>query len=151
MWLGRQAWFAARIRRRLERDPEAGARRAILDPDLRASTLADPEAGPLLRALLASTVDRLPQRIDGSKLDQQAARDPAPPLEDVRVPTLVVHGTADRVVPFDRHGAVLARRIPGAELLPLEGGDHLAVFSHRALVVPRVAAFLRAHAPPDAR
>ena len=147
MWLGRRAWFVERIRRRFLQDPDAGARRAILDPELRAVTLADPETGPLFRALLTSTIDRLPLRIDGSKQDQRAARAPAPPFEDVRVATLVVHGTADRVAPFDRHGAVLARRIPGADLLPLEGGDHMAVFSHRALIVPRVDAFLRAHAP----
>jgi pimeloyl-ACP methyl ester carboxylesterase len=147
MWLGRRAWFVARMRRRFERDPDAGARRAIPDPELRARTLADPQAGPLLRALLASTLDRLPSRLEGSKHDMLAARAPAPPLEDVRVPTLVVHGTVDRVVPFARHGAVLASRIPGAECLLLEGGDHMALFSHRALIQPRVAAFLRALTP----
>ncbi|MCC6994621.1 MAG: alpha/beta fold hydrolase [Deltaproteobacteria bacterium] len=147
MWLGRQAWFAERLRRRLARDPEAPARRAILDPALRARTLDDPEAGPLFRALLASTTERLPLRIEGTRQDVRAGRAPAPPLEDVRVPTLVVHGTADRTVPFARHGAALARRIPGAELLALEGGEHVALFTHRALIKPRMDAFLRAHAP----
>lgn len=147
MWLGRQGWFAERLRRRLARDPEAPARRAILDPALRARTLADPEAGPLFRALLASTTDRLPLRIEGTRRDVRTGRGPAPPLEQVRVPTLVIHGTADRTVPFAQHGAVLARRIPGAELLALEGGEHVALFTHRAVITPRVDAFLRAHAP----
>lgn len=72
MWLGRHAWFSAWMQRRRLRDPDAAARRSIRDPEIRARTLADPEAGPLFRALLAST--------------------------------------GDSVVPFDRHGAVLASR-----------------------------------------
>jgi len=147
MWLGRQGWFAERIRRRIERDPEAAARRSIPDPGMRARTLADPDAGPLFRALLASTADRIAMRLDGTKQDVRVGRAPAPPLEDVRAPTLVVHGTEDRVVPFARHGAILARRIPGAELLAVEGGDHVALFTHRAVIQARVDGFLRAHAP----
>lgn len=147
MWLGRRAWFVARIQRRLERDPDAAARRAIRDPEVRARTLADPEAGPLFRSLLAGAGRQLPQRISGTKQDVLAGRAPAPPLEDVRTPTLVVHGTEDRVVPFAQHGAVLARRIPGAELLALAGGEHVAIFTHRAEIRARVGAFLRSHAP----
>jgi pimeloyl-ACP methyl ester carboxylesterase len=147
MWLGRRAWFTERIRRRMARDPEASARRSIRDPALRARTLADPEAGPLFRVLLASKGDRMALRLDGTKQDVLVGRAPAPPLDEVRVPTLVVHGTEDPVVPFAQHGAVLARRIPGAELLAVEGGEHVAIFTHRRLVQPRVDAFLRAHAP----
>jgi pimeloyl-ACP methyl ester carboxylesterase len=151
MWLARRAWFAERIRRRIERDPEAAARRSIRDPDVRARTLADPEAGPLFRTMIASKGDRIAMRLDGTKQDVRAGRAPAPPLEDVRVPTLVVHGTNDRVVPFARHGAILARRIPGAELLAIEGGEHVAIFTHRPLIQARVDAFLRAHAPAGPR
>jgi pimeloyl-ACP methyl ester carboxylesterase len=147
MWLGRQAWFTARLRRRIERDPESAAQRSIRDPDLRARTLADPEAGPLFRTLLTTTCDRMALRIEGTKQDVLVGRAPTPPLEDVRVPTLVVHGTEDRVVPFAQHGAVLARRIPGAELLQIDGGEHVAIFTHRAPIKARVDAFLRAHAP----
>jgi pimeloyl-ACP methyl ester carboxylesterase len=146
LWLGRQGWFAARIRRRLDRDPEAAARRSIRDPEVRARTLADPEAGPLYRSLLASAGDRIALRVEGTGQDVKASRRPAPRLEEIQAPTLVVHGTHDRVVPFDRHGAVLARRIPRAELLAVEGGEHVALFTHRALVRDRVRAFLRAHA-----
>lgn len=150
LWLGRRAWFAERLRRRLQRDPESRARRSIRDPEVRARTLADPEAGPLFREMLASSGDRIAMRLDGTKQDVLGGRAPAPQLEDVRVPTLVVHGTADRVVPFARHGQVLARRIPGAELLALEGGEHVAIFTHRDVIRARVGAFLRAHAPTPA-
>ena len=39
------------------------------------------------------------------------------------VPTLVVHGTADVLIPY-ANGAALARLIPGARMLRLEGGGH---------------------------
>jgi pimeloyl-ACP methyl ester carboxylesterase len=42
------------------------------------------------------------------------------PLSPIKVPTLVIHGTADPMFPL-RHGEVLAKEIPGATLLPLEG------------------------------
>jgi pimeloyl-ACP methyl ester carboxylesterase len=45
------------------------------------------------------------------------------PLSSIKVPTLVIHGTADPMFPL-RHGEVLAEEIPGAALLPLEGAGH---------------------------
>jgi pimeloyl-ACP methyl ester carboxylesterase len=59
------------------------------------------------------------------------------------VPTLVVHGTNDRLVPFEQHGAKFAARILGAQLLAVEGGEHVAIFTHRELVKQRVMEFLR--------
>lgn len=44
-------------------------------------------------------------------------------LGGVRAPTLVLHGTADPVLPFE-HGRAIAEAIPGAVLLPLEGTGH---------------------------
>ena len=41
-------------------------------------------------------------------------------LGELDVPTLVVHGTEDPIFPVG-HGEALAREIPGAELLVLEG------------------------------
>ena len=49
----------------------------------------------------------------------------------VTQPTLVVHGTADRVVPY-RNAEVLADGISGAELLRLEGAGHLALLERPA-------------------
>jgi len=45
------------------------------------------------------------------------------PLSSIDVPTLVIHGTADPMFPFG-HGEALAREIPGAGLLSLEGAGH---------------------------
>ena len=41
----------------------------------------------------------------------------------VRVPTLIVHGTADEVVPVD-HGRRLGDQAPNADLRIIEGGSH---------------------------
>ena len=46
-----------------------------------------------------------------------------PPLSSIVAPTLVVHGTADPMFPAE-HGRALAREIPGARLLSLEGAGH---------------------------
>jgi len=44
-------------------------------------------------------------------------------LREIRVPTLVIHGTDDPVLPHG-HGAALANEIPGAGLLTIEGMGH---------------------------
>ena len=46
------------------------------------------------------------------------------PVEKIAVPVLVIHGDADRVVPVS-NGRLLARRIPGAELVVLSGRGHV--------------------------
>ena len=44
-------------------------------------------------------------------------------LGEIEAPTLVLHGTEDPLFPF-AHGEVLARKIAGARLVPLEGVGH---------------------------
>jgi len=41
----------------------------------------------------------------------------------IRCPTLVLHGTADEVVPYAQ-GATLAKRIPQATFISIRGGHH---------------------------
>jgi pimeloyl-ACP methyl ester carboxylesterase len=48
---------------------------------------------------------------------------PRVPLSSIAVPTLVIHGTEDPMFPLE-HGEALAREIPGAQLLTLEGAGH---------------------------
>ena len=45
------------------------------------------------------------------------------PVSAIRVPALVLHGTADPMFPLE-HGEALAREIPGARLLRLEDAGH---------------------------
>ena len=44
-------------------------------------------------------------------------------LAEIRIPTLVLHGTEDPLFPHE-HGVALANEIPGAQLLPLEETGH---------------------------
>lgn len=44
-------------------------------------------------------------------------------IDEVKAPALVIHGTEDPVLPYE-HGLALARAIPGASLLTLEGTGH---------------------------
>jgi pimeloyl-ACP methyl ester carboxylesterase len=48
---------------------------------------------------------------------------PREQLLSIAVPTLVIHGTADPMFPLE-HARALAREIPGARLLTLEGAGH---------------------------
>jgi len=45
-------------------------------------------------------------------------------LHRIDVPTLVVHGSKDRMIPVE-NGQMLAAGIPGARLLELEDSGHL--------------------------
>jgi pimeloyl-ACP methyl ester carboxylesterase len=64
-------------------------------------------------------------------------------LEKITAPTLVVHGSADSDVPPEQSYAA-ARTIPGAELLTLDTGTHLALYTHpdAAAAQARVVDFL---------
>jgi len=130
------------LRRKVARRPDAAAARAIPDPALRARTLADPEAGPLLQALQRSVFDRLPQRLPGTVNDIAQFGQLAPiPFDRIAAPTLVVHGMADDIVPVS-HARLAAERIPGAALLALEGAGHVALFTHLDAIRRRAAPFL---------
>ncbi len=64
------------------------------------------------------------------------------PLEKITVPTLVLHGGEDGVVPFS-HAAFIAAEVPHARLVKVEGGSHLFFATHREQVVPVVTDFLK--------
>lgn len=44
-------------------------------------------------------------------------------IKEINVPTLVIHGTEDPVLPYE-HGLALVKEIPHAQLLTLEGAGH---------------------------
>ena len=48
---------------------------------------------------------------------------PSEPISSIAVPTLVIHGTADPMFPL-AHAQALAKEIPGARLLTLDGAGH---------------------------
>lgn len=67
-------------------------------------------------------------------------------LEKIAAPTLVVHGSADADVP-PAQSADAAGTIPGAELLTLDTGTHLALYTDpdAAAAQTRVVDFLLRH------
>jgi 3-oxoadipate enol-lactonase len=66
-------------------------------------------------------------------------------LPSLDVPTLVLHGTEDLVV-APENAEILARRIPGAELVWLEGAGHLYHSEQAAQADAAVLDFVRRHA-----
>jgi pimeloyl-ACP methyl ester carboxylesterase len=72
-----------------------------------------------------------------------AAFDVADRLSEVAVPTLVIHGTADRVVPVE-NGRQLAAGIPDAALELVDGGPHLVFITDAEDVNERLLEFLHA-------
>ena len=62
-------------------------------------------------------------------------------VERISVPALVVHGSADRIVPVE-NGRVLAARLPNARLVELPGRGHLALLEDADAFNRAVAGFL---------
>jgi len=67
--------------------------------------------------------------------------DSRPWLSELRFPTLVIGGTSDLIVP-SYHSEMLARGIPGAELLLYKGAGHALIFTHRRLFVRDMHRFI---------
>ncbi|WP_247003317.1 alpha/beta fold hydrolase [Halosolutus gelatinilyticus] len=65
-------------------------------------------------------------------------------LDRIRVPTLVCHGTNDRVVPVE-NGELLAEKIPDARLELVEGGSHCFFIEHADRVTDELRSFLDEH------
>ena len=64
-------------------------------------------------------------------------------LDKITVPTLVIHGDADGVVPFEGSGKRTAERVGSAELELIEGGPHGVNVSHIEEWNSKVIAFLQ--------
>jgi 3-oxoadipate enol-lactonase len=63
-------------------------------------------------------------------------------LPELRKPTLVMHGTADILVP-PANGRILAERIPGARLIEYEGGGHGFLFQFPDQGIADILSFLK--------
>jgi pimeloyl-ACP methyl ester carboxylesterase len=80
------------------------------------------------------------ERLAGWRNDMEQMNELALPGQ-VRVPTLIIHGTKDADVPFDQ-SVNLADAIEGARLYAVEGGDHMMPISHREEVTSVIDDFL---------
>jgi pimeloyl-ACP methyl ester carboxylesterase len=116
-----RAWFTAEV-------PDWNERDAVIDyltsyeRHLEGAEYFDE---PHVRALAARVFDRT--RDMAASMTNHALAEEGDlsrgPLGQITAPALVIHGTADPMFPFG-HGEALAREIPQAELLPLEGVGH---------------------------
>ncbi len=135
--------FVSMMRRKTEKNLKQKLRRSISDPDILERTVRDSDVMALYGELAIGMFYRMAERIEGTKNDIRISQTRAYPLKDIAVPTLVIHGTKDPLVPFEEHGMRLASEIPGAQLLAAEGGGHVAIFTHRREVQSKVSAFLK--------
>jgi non-heme chloroperoxidase len=63
-------------------------------------------------------------------------------IAKIDVPSLIMHGTADRIVPIDASSRELAKRLPDAEYVEIEGAPHGLLWTHADEVNARLLAFL---------
>jgi pimeloyl-ACP methyl ester carboxylesterase len=68
-------------------------------------------------------------------------------LARIDVPTLILHGTADRILPIDGQGRRLHAALPDARYVEIEGGPHVMCVTHAEDVNRELLAFLREPAP----
>ncbi|RKS73854.1 pimeloyl-ACP methyl ester carboxylesterase [Motilibacter peucedani] len=109
-------------------DPDWHDREAVVEHLLEG---ARAYAGPLgtdeddVRAGAVATFGRSPDMAAAGNHWRVSGTGDGPELDvhDIRVPTLVVHGTHDPLFPLP-HGRSLAAAVPGARLLVLEGMGH---------------------------
>jgi pimeloyl-ACP methyl ester carboxylesterase len=64
-------------------------------------------------------------------------------IKRIDVPTLIMHGTADRILPINGQGRRLHAALPDAKYVEVEGGPHVMCITHAAEVNRELLAFLR--------
>ena len=116
----------------------------LIRPTLRKQIIANPEKINAINQLI-HTAYPTSLRVSGMINDaHQIQRLGEVPLESIRVPTLVIHGTADSVVPYAQ-GVQSAKRIPNAKFLPVLEGTHYCVLTHLEMLRPAILDFLAEH------
>jgi non-heme chloroperoxidase len=63
-------------------------------------------------------------------------------LKKIDVPTLVIHGEEDRIVPFSAAGARTAKLVKGAKLVAIPDGPHAVTWTHSDVVNRELLNFL---------
>jgi peroxiredoxin len=63
-------------------------------------------------------------------------------IEKIDVPALILHGTADRILPIDATAREFTKRLPAADYVEIEGAPHGLLWTHGAEVNEALLAFL---------
>ena len=64
-------------------------------------------------------------------------------LPKIDIPVLVLHGTADRILPIEACGPRTAELIPGSEFVPIEGAGHGLCWTHADMVNAELLRFFK--------
>jgi len=64
-------------------------------------------------------------------------------MRAVNVPTLIIHGDADKTVPIDASGARTAKMIPGSQYLVYEGAPHGLFYTHKEKLNQDLISFIK--------
>jgi non-heme chloroperoxidase len=64
-------------------------------------------------------------------------------ITQIDVPTLILHGTADRILPIDGQGRRLHAALPQAKYVEIDGGPHVMGVTHAQEVNHELLSFLR--------
>ena len=68
--------------------------------------------------------------------------DLAEDITGIDVPTLIMHGTGDRILPIDGQGRRLHAALPSAKYVEIEGGPHIMCVTHADEVNRELLAFI---------
>jgi non-heme chloroperoxidase len=120
----RFAWLTALLRDLLNLDENLGKR--ISEDTVRATWDAGAQASPY------GTWACPPDWLDDFSEDIKA----------IDVPTLILHGTADRILPIEGQGRRLHAALPQARYVEIEGGPHLVCVTHAEEVNRELLAFI---------
>ena len=71
-------------------------------------------------------------------------------IKQIDIPTLILHGTADRILPINGQGRRLHAALPDAHYVEIDGGPHVMCVTHAEEVNRELLAFLRQPAPVGA-
>ena len=128
----RYAWLTGLIADFLNLDEYLGSR--VSEETVRAIWNAGTEASPIAtRACVRGWLEDF-------------SRD----IERIDVPTLILHGTADRILSIDGQGRRLSAALPDAHYVEIEGGPHVMCVTHAEEVNRELLSFLREPAPAAA-
>ncbi|MBA3943922.1 MAG: alpha/beta hydrolase [Herpetosiphonaceae bacterium] len=72
-----------------------------------------------------------------------ASTDFRPDLASFSVPTLIIHGTGDKIVPIDAAGRQAAKGIPNSKLIEYDGASHGLFATHKEQLTNDLLAFLQ--------
>ncbi len=78
-----------------------------------------------------------------------ATTDFRPDLASFKVPTLIIHGTADATVPIDTSAREAAKGIPQAQLIEYEDAPHGLFASHKDVLINDLAVVPESNKPAN--